>query len=477
MNIYIAVLVGYSGVLILMGLWLSRRVKHADDFFVAGRSLNAWLIGATILAANIGAGTTVGAAGIGYARGFSAWWWVGTAGIGTVIVAAWLGPRFWKLGRDNGYLTVGDFLEDRFGPGVRATITGLLWLGTPWLLAAQIMAVAFIFDAVAGVPKVISSVVGGVVMITYFTAGGLVGAAWVNALQLVVLLGGFMLAVPLALSSVGGIDGLMTSARTVSTDYTNFWGASGRNWVFYLALLLPNFMISPGIVQKAYGARNERSIRIGVSVAGGVLLLFAFAPALLGMIAHVRFPGLENAESALPTLLKDGLPAWVGALGLGAIFMAEVSSADAILFMLSTSLSKDLYKRFLVPDANDAQVLRVARLAAIGGGLLSISLALISETIVTALGIFYSIVGVVLFVPLLAALYRDRTRAVEAFAAISFGLSTYLVTRWLVDQPVAGFLTPNLLGLLAAGSAYISTSVLRVRAKGPVPESNSQANV
>jgi len=99
------------------------------------------------------------------------------------------------------------------------------------------------------------------------------------------------------------------------------------------------------------------------------------------MAARVKFPGLAHAELALPTLFASELPAGIGALALAAIFSAEVSTADAILFMLATSLSQDLYRRFISPAASDRQLLRVARLAAVGGGLAAVGLALGSSSI------------------------------------------------------------------------------------------------
>ena len=76
------------------------------------------------------------------------------------------------------------------------------------------------------------------------------------------------------------------------------------------------------------------------------------------MVARVLHPGLASADLALPTVLARDLSPAVGALGLAAVFAAEVSSADAVLFMLATSLSQDLYRRFLRPGATDAQLLR-----------------------------------------------------------------------------------------------------------------------
>src|SRR5436305_9792273 len=108
---YLAVLVAYAGGLVALGLYLSRRVHSAKDFFVAGRSLPPGLIFATFLAANIGAGSTVGATGRGYSQGLSAVWWVGSAGLGSVVLAFFVGPRIYALARKHNLLTVGDYLE------------------------------------------------------------------------------------------------------------------------------------------------------------------------------------------------------------------------------------------------------------------------------------------------------------------------------------------------------------------------------
>ena len=89
---------------------------------------------------------------------------------------------------------------------------------------------------------------------------------------------------------------------------------------------------------------------------------------MLGMVARVLHPDLPHADLALPTLLAVDLPPIVGALTLAGVLAAEISSADAVLFMLSTSSSQDLYRRFIAPEATDTQVLRVARMARGRGG-------------------------------------------------------------------------------------------------------------
>jgi SSS family solute:Na+ symporter len=183
-----------------------------------------------------------------------------------------------------------------------------------------------------------------------------------------------------------------------------------------------------------------------------VLALFAFVPPLFGMVARVTSPGLTDPNIVLPTVLAEQLPVWLGALGLAAVFSAEVSTCDALLFMLATSLSQDMYKRFLRPDASDGQLLRVARLAAVAGALGGVLFALWLPTVIDALRIFYALLGVSLLVPVLGGLYT-RAGSAAAMGAIVAGISTLLITRFLLGSQLPG-LDPTLAGLVVAAVVY-----------------------
>ncbi len=463
MNAQLGFLATYLVGLIALGLWIGRKVDSSGTFFVAGRKLGPVLIFATVLAANIGAGSTVGAAGLGFRDGLAAWWWVGSAGIGTLLLAFWIGPRIWLLAKEHDLHTMGDYLELRYGSSVRATIAILLWIGTLAILAGQLIAMAWILNVVAGVPKLFGCLIGGVVMTAYFAAGGLLTSAWVNLVQLVVLLTGLGLALPWALSSVGGWSAAFADAPE---GYLGFWQGGASGW-HYMALLVPAFIISPGLVQKAYGARDERAIRWGLGASGLALMAFAAVPPILGMIARVANPALENREMALPWLLAEALPPAIGSLALAAVLSAELSSADAILFMLSTSLSKDLYKRFYRPQASDAQVLRVSRWAAVVGGALGVALAIALPSVIGSLSVFYSLLSVSLLVPVIAGLHSGRAGTPEALAAIAAGVTALVAARLApslgVTLPVGGLWTPNTIGLIVSAVVFGGVLVARSR--------------
>jgi len=443
--IHLPLLIVYSALLVAFGLWVGRRVRSAEGFFVAERGLGPGLLFATLLAANIGAGSTVGAAGLGYRDGFAAWWWVGAAGIGSLIQAFWIGPRMRRVAAEHGLKTVGDYLELRFGASVRVVVAGLLWLGTLAILAGQLIAMSTLLTAIAGTPKWVGCLLGGVVVSLYFAAGGLLSSAWVNVVQLAVMILGFALALPAAFMTIGGWSAV---AAGVPQDpaYWSVWENGASGWM-YLALLGPAFIVSPGLLQKIFGARDDRTVRLGVGLNAVALLAFAIVPPFMGIMARAAHPDLPNAELALPMLLVHDVPAILGALGLAALFSAEVSTADAILFMLSTSLSQDLYRRWMRPRATDQQVLHVARLASLTGGALGIALALMAETIIGTLSFFYSVLGVTLFVPIVGGLLMRRLGRREVLAAIGGGVVTMLALQLGALDGRPGWLTPALVGL------------------------------
>jgi SSS family solute:Na+ symporter len=460
-NFHLLLLIVYSLLLTAAGLWIGRLVRGSSDFFVAGRSLSAPLLFSTVLAANIGAGTTVGAAGLAYQQGISAWWWNGSAAIGSLALAFWIGPRMWRLASDHGFYTAGDYLEFRYNSSVRGLTASLIWLGTLAVLAAQLLAGAAVLNVVAGLSKELGILIGAVAMMVYFVAGGLLSSAWVNLLQLVVLIGGMLVAMPLLYAGVGGAP----AYSGMATPHPDFWSitystGSGMSGWAMLFVLTPAFIVSPGLLQKAYGAKNERAVRRGIGAQAGAQMLFAFIPVFFGLSARAAGMEIESQNAVLPAVLAEQLPVFIGALALAAVFSAEVSTCDAILFMLSTSLSKDLYKRFVNPAADDRRILLVARLAAVAGGLGGVLIAIQLETIVQALGIFYSLLGVAFFVPVIGGLYIRRAGPPEALASMLAGIAALLFFTY---GPVRGFgvLNANILALGAAAIAYFGIMVVR----------------
>lgn len=460
MSVTLALLIVYSIAQVGLGLWIGRRVVANRDFFVAGRSLPPGLIFATFLAGNIGAGSTVSATALAYREGISAWWWNGSAGLGCLVLACTIGPRMWREAAEHGDLSVGDFLERRYGRALRGLTAVLVWFGTLSILAAQLLGISTVLRAVSGVSLFGGCAVGAVIVTTYFVAGGLLSSAWVNLLQLCVKLAGFIIVTPLALAAAGGWHALPTEGGRF-----DFMASTGpmSGWRLLIALG-PAFVVSPGLLQKAYGARDERAVRLGISANALALMLFGIVPVLLGLSAKALYPALGSADLALATLAADAVTPAVGAFALAAVFSAEVSAADAVLLMLATSASRDLYRGFVRPAASDADVMRVARIAAVVGGVCGVGVALVYGSVGAAIGVFYAVLTVTLFVPILGALYVRGAGRIEGLASVLTGVPILAMTHVASGGRGYGVLSPALAGVLASAVAFGVAHVARFKA-------------
>jgi SSS family solute:Na+ symporter len=457
-------LVVYSAILVGLGAWIGRRVGSTEGFFVSDRNLGPWLLAATLLAANIGASATVGATGLAYQVGAAAWWWSGSAGIGSLLLAFVVGPRIWRSAKQHNLLTVGDFLEFHYGSRVRNLSAVVIWLGGYVILGGQIKGAGEVLAAAGHISLTSGCAVAALVMAAYFVTGGLRSAASVNVLQLAVKLIGFAVATPVALAAAGGLE----HAIGVHPNATQFLSSPSPNagWPA-LFLLAPAFLISPGILQKVYGARDERSVRMGVGINAIGLLVFATLPVLCGLAARAMFPALERADQALPRLMTEGLPLWLGGLALAAVFSAEMSAGDAVLFMLSTSGARDLYRGIVKPSASDRELLTATRILAVIAALVGLWLTTKWTSVVDALALFYSLLGAALTGPILGALFRPAS-STAALASIVAGVATTLLTRWMGWSyswmgPAFWGLAANLLTYLLAGLVSARTHTPRRR--------------
>jgi solute:Na+ symporter, SSS family len=469
-TLHLGLLIVYSVGVVGLGLWASRFVRGSSDFFVGGRSLGPMLLMSSMLAANIGAASTVGVAGKAYQEGISAWWWVGSAGIGSLVFALTVAPALWRLAKAQQFYTTGDYLEFRYGVGIRTFLSIVICLAALMLLAGQLLAGATILKLIVGIPLWAGALIAAAIMTIYFAAGGLLGSAWVNGLQLFVMLAGFLIALPVALEQAGGVASVTRPPGGPATFGTFFHSSGpGSGWMF-LVLTAPSFLISPGLIQKAYSAKSEHALRLGIGLNAIILIAFAVVPVMFGMAARTSLPGIASPNDVLPTFLMTQLPVWLGALALSAVFSTEVDTCDTILFMLSTAISKDVYKRHINPTASDAQLLRVARIAAASGGAAGVVLSLVVGTVLGAVQIFYQVMVVTFFVPIVGGLYVQAMTSRAAAVSIISGLLG-LVAAWLVITPSWRWADPVIVGLCAACAGAAAAMIFRRK-----PEATKSSN-
>ena len=169
-----AVFLLYIAATLVLGFMAGRMARRRpSDYFLGEKKLPWYVVGTSMVASDISSETFIANVGIAYQYGISAVWWVGSAALGSFILAFFIGPRIRRIAAAHDLHTVGDFLEWRFDRRVRGAISALLWLGSLAILAGQLIGIGFLLNAMIGVPSAVGAAVGGVVVIAYFTAGGL----------------------------------------------------------------------------------------------------------------------------------------------------------------------------------------------------------------------------------------------------------------------------------------------------------------
>ena len=195
--------------------------------------------------------------------------------------------------------------------------------------------------------------IGGVVITVYFTAGGLLTSAWVNVVQLAVKLGGFAIARAAGARRSRRMERAVARCGPDDAAYWTFVAAADRSGVMYLALLTPAFIVSPGLLQKIFGARDDRAVRLGVGLNALGLLLYAGVPVAARHRRARHVPDARRSASwrCRSILMHGAAAARRRHRAWPRCSRRRSAPPTPVLFMLTTSLSQDLYKRFVNPAA------------------------------------------------------------------------------------------------------------------------------
>jgi SSS family solute:Na+ symporter len=431
-----AVLVLYLAGTMALGLWVARKLRTGDDYFLAGRRLPGWAIGFSLVATDIGATDIVGGGGSAYRYGLAVanFEWIGC--VPAMIVAAFVFVPFFHRA---GITTLPEYMERRFNPAVRVALAACLFLFMACNLGVMLFASARMISGMFGWNTTacllgIAAVVG-----VYTTSGGLAADVYTDVLQCVVMIGGCLVMVFIGAAEVGGFGPLFDQVRArASADHARLIlpadSPSPFPWpgiLFGLALVLsPAYWIgNQAILQRSLGARSVFDAKASF-VAGALLKnVIPVLYAVPGLIALVRFPGLASQDDSIPRLAAEILPAGVRGIFLAAFLAALMSTADSYLNSAAAIFTHDLYRRFLRRDADDRRMLTVGRIATaalVGWGVLFAFLVGTWEgtglySIFQTLMSFFQ--GPLLAILLAGVLWR-RATGKAAFAGFAAGVGT-----------------------------------------------------
>ena len=399
--------------IIFLGLWVSRTKKgherDSKDYFLAGKTLPWWAIGASLIAANISAEQFIGMSGSGFAIGLAIASYEWMAALTLIIVGKYFLPIF----IEKGLYTIPEFIEKRFSTNLK-TILAIFWVS----LFIFVNLTSVLFLGGKAIDTIIGNGDGGLIFYSilglafiaaaYSLWGGLSAVAWTDIAQVVLLIFGGLITTFLALEYV-------TPEGGVIHGFSHILNVAGNKFHMILTKDNPEFYNLPGIavliggmwvanlyywgfnqyiIQRTLASKSIKQGQRGILFAAFLKLLIPILVVIPGIVAYVLFtqpegttimPGVKEAflknggginyDKAYPWLIKTFVPVGFKGLVLAALTAAIVSSLASMLNSTSTIFTMDIYKPYLNKNATEKTLVRIGRIAAAAALVIAIVLA------------------------------------------------------------------------------------------------------
>jgi solute:Na+ symporter, SSS family len=425
------VLGAYLALVMGIGVYFLLKQTRPDEYFVGDRKMGAGHVGLSVVATDVGGGFSIGLGALGFTMGMSGSWLLFTGLVGAWLAAVLLIPKVKPLGQEKGWMTFPDFLAHRFDGRTRLMAAIVSGVGYAAFVGSQVVAGAALTHAAFGIDLSTAVWIVAAVVLLYTAFGGLQAVIYTDTLQWIVLIAGLgLVAVPLALSEVGGFAALRESVPAEHLSFTNIGPMTFLAW---MVTIIPIWFVANTLYQRIYATRDVKTAKRAWYFAG--LLewpVIAILAVSLGVFARALYPDLDSGDLALPRLIVEILPVGVTGLVIAVYFAAIMSTADSCLLASVGNFVNDIYQKYLRRDAGPKEVLWVGRGLALGLGLVSVLVAMYAENVLSAIFLAYGFMAAGLFVPALAGLVWKRATAAGAFWSMTVGGSlTILIT--LVD--------------------------------------------
>ena len=382
-----AVVAIYAFMLLFLAQWVSREKaghkKDTQDYFLAGRSLPWWAIGASLIAANISAEQIIGMSGSAFVMGIAIASYEWMAAITLVIVGKYLLPVFLK----HKIYTMPQFLEQRYDHRVRMVLA-VFWLGVYVLvnLTSILWLGALAINTVTGLDLNYAIFVLAGFAAAYSLYGGLKAVALTDIIQVVLLVFGGLLIAYISMNEISGGAGVIAGFSMVleqvpekfdmilskdSPHYVHLPGISvlvGGMWIMNLSY----WGFNQYIIQRALAAKDSREAQKGIIFAAFLKLLMPVLVVLPGIAAVILAPDLSAPDKAYPEVMKL-LPAGIMGLVFAALIAAIVSSLASMMNSISTIFTMDIVKHHYA--GTEQQLVRVGRLASFSALVIAVVVA------------------------------------------------------------------------------------------------------
>ncbi len=470
-------LVLYYVIVLGIGYWALRRGGSEDleGYLLGGRQVGPMATALTLQSTAMSGYMFLGAGGLGFAQGYWALWYAAGDIGGGLLNLSVIGRRMRKMSQMMNALTAIEYLEKRYpSPAIRLVAGTLTIFLLGFYVLAQLIAGGKGMALVTGISYPIALAIAVSIILAYTFMGGYLAVAYTDFFQSLVMLTGVLWILIAALSEVGGLTAANAAIGNLDPTLLSVWGRElafeGQWGVVAGAVLIFSigYMGWPHVVTRHMAMSQPATARRAGLWATLWSLFFVPTPYIVGILAILILPGLDDPEMAIFQVAGQLLPAAVTGLVMAAIMAAIMSTADSLLLQTGSIASRDIYERFINPDASERQMVMVSRGLVVAIAIIGYLVALVEPPTVFSIVVFATSVLGSAFVPAyICAVWWRKANTAGALASMIVGASIAFSWEYagLVESTE---LHPMFAGIVASTITMIVVS-LATRKLSPVP--------
>jgi solute:Na+ symporter, SSS family len=435
MNLELIGITLYVLAMLVLGFYVSKRIKTDDDYFLAGRSLGPFLATFSIFATWFGAETCIGTAGSVYRHGLGS---IQADPVGYSICILLMGFIFSRILWNKKITTIPDLYRERFSPNTERMAalimipSSLVWAG------AQIRAFGQILHSTTDFGVTVAITVAALVVVIYTISGGLLADAYTDLIQGFALIAGLIFLMVAMIMDMGGLSTALASIPrerltfSFERDDLSVLGKLELWMVPILGSLMSQELVSRVVASKSAKVAHHSALR-----AGTLYLAVGGIPIMIGLLGINYLPNLQESETIMPLLAKTHLSPFFYIIFIGALVSAILSTVDSTLLSASALASHNLIFPAM-KNLTERKKVIVARLGVLISGGVAYVIAFLSESITDLVETASSLGGPSILIITSIALFSRRGNGINAIFAMTMSILAWALSHyvWEVEFPI-----------------------------------------
>ena len=430
---FYTVLVLYLGIMAFIGWYAGRKTNSIGDFFVLSGKAGVVVSGIAYFSTQFSMGTFLGTPGTIYGVGYAGMAISVPGAVFCMILPALLiGRKLITLGHKYGFLTMADYLTDRYHSKNMSGVLGVMMLFflVP-MMGAQIIGAGVIVHVFTGLPGWVGVVGMGIIVILYCMTGGMKGAMMTDVIQGSLMIATAVVTFIVSVVMGGGFSNINHTLQSMNEAYLTFPGANGyMPWTYYVSnIVLWSFftMGQPHLFTKFFAMKDHKTMFKAILLGTAGMFFSATLIEWAGVNGIASIQNIEKADQIIPMILQRGLNPFLASIFIAGIVAAGMSTIDGILVTTTGAVTRDIYQKIINKDATDESVMKMSKVVTVIIGIIVICFGVFQPGSIFEINLF-AFSGMAIFVvPILFGIYWKKATAKGAIAAVIVGIISLLL--------------------------------------------------